>query len=318
MSEKPAGGPLAIAGLVATALLWGMMIPMTHALATRYLDPFFVSAIRYLIPAPLLFALALIYDRKSPFRAPMPWDRVLRLGAAMALFSICFTIGIMLSEPVRAAIVMSASPLVAALVSKALVRSPLARGFWPAAAAAMIGAALVAVDAVKARAAPGEIAYLGEGLLVCAMVLWSWYSVRAQGWLAPLGFSQMRITLLSSLAGGLLICSLFAILVAIQPERLPVESPPASAIGMLLCIGLGGAGIAILFWNYGVSRIGVPVATLYSSMAPVFAVVVSALFFGACITLQQVAGGILILAGILRMQWMQVKAARAAARQKIV
>lgn len=319
MSDKPAGGPLAIAGLITTALLWGMMIPMTHALATRYLDPFFVSAIRYLIPAPLLFALALIYDRKSPFRAPMPWGRVLRLGAAMALFSICFTIGIMLSEPVRAAIVMSASPLVAALVSKVLVRSPLARGFWPAAAAAMIGAALVAVDAVKARAAaPGEIAYLGEGLLVCAMVLWSWYSVRAQGWLAPLGFSQMRITLLSSLAGGLLICSLFAVLVAMQPERLPVGSPPASAIGMLLCIGLGGAGIAILFWNYGVSRIGVPVATLYSSMAPVFAVVVSALFFGASITLQQVAGGILILAGILRMQWMQVKAVRAAARQKIV
>jgi len=319
MSDKPAGGALAVAGLVTTALLWGMMIPMTHALATRHLDPFFVSAIRYLIPAPLLLALALIYDRKWPFRAPMPWSKVLRLGLAMALFSLCFTIGIMLSEPVRSAIVMSASPLVAALVSKIMVRSPLARGFWPAAVAAMIGAALVAMDAVKARAAaPGEIAYLGEGLLVCAMVLWSWYSVRAQSWLAPLGFSQMRITLLSSLAGGLLICSLFGILAAFQPERLPLEWPAVSAIGMLLCIGLGGAGIAILFWNYGVSRIGVPVATLYSSMAPVFAVMVSALFFGASITLQQVAGGILILAGILRMQWMQVRAARAVARQKMV
>lgn len=310
---------LAVTGLVTTALLWGMMIPMTHALATGHLDPFFVSAVRYLIPAPLLLALALIYDRKWPFRAPMPWGKVLRLGLAMALFSLCFTIGIMLSEPVRAAIVMSASPLVAALVSKIMLRSPLARGFWPAAAAAMIGAALVAMDAVKARAAaPGEIAYLGEGLLVCAMVLWSWYSVRAQSWLAPLGFSQMRITLLSSLAGGLLICSLFGILAAFQPERLPVEWPAASAIGMLLCIGLGGAGIAIVFWNYGVSRIGVPVATLYSSMAPVFAVVVSALFFGASITLQQVAGGILILAGILRMQWMQVRASKASGRQKIV
>lgn len=315
MSEKPAGTALAAAGLIATALLWGMMIPMTHALATRHLDPFFVSAVRYLIPAPLLLALALIYDRKWPFRSPMPWSKVLRLGLAMGLFSLCFTIGIMLSEPVRAAIVMSASPLVAALVSKILQRSPLSRGFWPAAIAAMIGAALVAVDAVKARAAgPGEIPYLGEGLLVCAMMLWSWYSVRAQTWLAPLGFSQMRITLLSSLAGGLLICSLVGILALFQPERLPLDWPTASAIGMLLCIGLGGAGIAILFWNYGVSRIGVPVATLYSSLAPVFAVGVSALFFGASITLQQVAGGILILAGILRMQWMQVKKAR----QKIV
>ncbi len=314
---------LAVTGLVTTALLWGMMIPMTHALATGHLDPFFVSAVRYLIPAPLLLALALIYDRKWPFTAPIPWSKVLRLGVSMALFSLCFTIGIMLSEPVRAAIVMSASPLVAALVSKVMLRSPLARGFWPAAAAAMIGAALVAMDAVKTRAAaPGEIAYLGECLLVCAMMLWSWYSVRAQSWLAPLGFSQMRITLLSSLAGGLLICSLFGILAVFQPERLPVEWPAASAIGMLLCIGLGGAGIAIVFWNYGVSRIGVPVATLYSSMAPVFAVVVSALFFGASITLQQVAGGMLILAGILRMQWMQVRAAReasrAAARQKMV
>ncbi|QDO98563.1 DMT family transporter [Ferrovibrio terrae] len=315
MSEKPAGTALAVAGLVTTALLWGMMIPMTHALATRHLDPFFVSAVRYLIPAPLLLALALIYDRKWPFRAPMPWARVLQLGAAMAMFSLCFTIGIMLSEPVRAAIVMSAGPLVAALLAKLMLRAPLARGFWPAAIAAMVGAALVAMDAVKARAsAPGEIAYLGEGLLVCAMVLWSWYSMRAQSWLAPLGFSQMRITLLSSLSGGLLICSLFGILATMQPDRLPTELPAASAIGMLLCIGLGGAGIAILFWNYGVSRIGVPVATLYSSLAPVFAVTVSALFFGATITLQQVAGGILILAGILRMQWMQVRAARAAAR----
>lgn len=323
MSDKPAGGALAVLGLVATALLWGAMIPMTYVLATKHLDPFFVSAIRYLIPAPLLLALALIYDRASPFRAPMPWSRVLRLGTSMALFSICFTVGIMLSEPVRAAIVMSASPLVATVVAKLMLRAPLARGFWPAALAAMVGAALVAIDAVKARAAaPGEIAYLGEMLLVCAMVLWSWYSVRAQSWLAPLGFSQMRITLLSSLAGGLLICSLFGILAALQPERLPTEMPPVSAIGMLLCIGLGGAGIAILFWNYGVSRVGVPVATLYSSMAPVFSVVIAALFFGASITLQQVAGGVLILAGILRMQWIQVRAARAAARaaalQKIV
>jgi len=319
MSDKPAGGALAVIGLVTTALLWGMMIPMTYVLATKHLDPFFVSAIRYLIPVPLLFALALLYDRASPFRAPMPWSRVAQLGGSMATFSVCFTVGIMLSDPVRAAIVMSASPLVAALVAKVMLRAPLARGFWPAAAAAMVGAALVALDAVRARAAvPGEIAYLGEVLLVCAMITWSWYSVRAQGWLAPLGFSQMRITLLSSLSGGLFICSLFSILAMLQPERLPTAIPATSAIGMLLCIGLGGAGLAILFWNYGVSRVGVPVATLYSSMAPVFSVAVSAAFFGAHITLQQVGGGVLILAGILRMQWMQVKLARAAARQKMV
>lgn len=316
MNNQPVSGSLlASIGLIATALLWGAMIPMTYVLATQHLDPFFVSAIRYLIPAPLLFGLALIYDRKSPFHAPVPWGLVFRLGAGMALFSVCFTVGIMLSDPVRAAIVMSCGPLVAALLAKLMLRAPLARGFWPAAIAAMIGASLVALDAVRMRAsAPGEIPYFGEALLVLAMTCWSWYSIRAQGWLASLGWSQMRVTFLTSLAGGLLICSLLMLLAVIQPERLPTAIPPPAALGMLAWVGIGGAGIAILFWNYGVSRIGVPVATLYGSMAPVFSVLVAALFFGASVTLQQIAGGMLILAGVLRMQWLQVKAAR----QKIV
>src|SRR5690606_469705 len=198
-----------------------------------------------------------------------------------------------------------------ALLSKLLLRAPLARGFWPAAIAAIIGASLVAMDAVRGRAAvSGEIPYFGEALLVLAMVSWSWYSIRAQSWLGSLGWSQMRVTFLTSLAGGLLICSLFLLLAVLQPQRLPAAMPSSAALGMLAWVGIGGAGIAIVLWNYGVSHVGVPVATLYTSLAPVFAVLVAAVFFDAGVTLQQVAGGILILAGVLRMQWLQVNTVR--------
>lgn len=319
MSKQPAGGTLlASAGLLATALLWGAMIPMTFVLATRHLDPFFISAIRYLIPGPLLILAVLLLDRVSPFRAPLPWAVVFRLGAGMAVFSISYTVGIMLSDPVRAAIAMSCAPLVAALMTKVMLRVPLARGFWPAAIAAMIGATLVALDAVRGRSAgPNELPYLGEALLVFAMASWSWYSIKVQAWLGPLGWSQIRITCLTSLAGGVLICGLFVLLAGLEPARFPEAMPAPAAIWMLAWVGIGGAGLAILFWNYGVSHVGVPVATLYTSMAPVFAVMVAAVFFGASVTSQQIAGGILILAGVLRMQWLQVKAARAL-RQKIV
>lgn len=122
----------------------------------------------------------------------------------MACFSIFYTIGIMLSDPVRAAIAMSCGPLVAALLTKAMLRVPLARGFWPAAACAVIGASLVALDAVRPRAgSAGDTGYAGEALLVFAMVSWSWYSLKVQAWLGPLGWSQMRITCLTSLAGGI-------------------------------------------------------------------------------------------------------------------
>ncbi|WP_298721390.1 DMT family transporter [uncultured Ferrovibrio sp.] len=313
MNASSSGGatPLAAIGLIVTALLWGAMIPMTHALATRHLDPFFVSAIRYLIPAPLLLAMSVAFDGASPFRAPLPWPKVFLLGGGMASFSVFYTIGIMLSEPVRAAIAMSCSPLIAAIMTKIMIRVPLARGFWPAAIAAMIGATLVALDAVRPKAgSPGDHGYLGEMLLVIAMMSWSWYSIKVQFWLGPLGWSQMRITFLTSLCGGILICGLFAVLAWFDPLRIPSEMPSSAAIAMLAWVGIGGAGLAILFWNYGVSHVGVPVATLYTSLAPVFSVLVAALFFGSTVTLQQIAGGIIILAGVVRMQWLQARMAR--------
>src|SRR3546814_7739080 len=98
MSSPAAGAPLATAGLVATALIWGAMIPMTFMLATVYFDPFFVSAIRYLIPAHLLVLMDFMVDRASPFSGPVPVLAVFRLGGGMACFSIFYTVGIMLYD----------------------------------------------------------------------------------------------------------------------------------------------------------------------------------------------------------------------------
>lgn len=317
MTSIPAGatpsGPSILApagGLVLTALLWGAMIPMTHALATQVFDPFFLSMIRYLIPAPVLVVLCLGFDRTWPFAGDLPLKRLVILGLSMATFSICFTIGIMLSEPIRAAIVMSCSPLVATLLSKLLNRSFLPRGFKLAMTAAIVGGALVAIDAAKPRAAPAgleHLPYLGEALLVCAMTSWSWYSLKVQTWLAPLGWSQLRISLLTSLAGGLIMVLVFTVIDIASPGRVPSEWPSPGTWFMLMWMGVGGAGIAIVLWNFGVSRIGVPVASLYGNLAPVFSVGVAAMFFGAGLSTQQLIGGAVILAGIARMQWLQIR-----------
>ncbi len=308
--ENQGGIGLAIAGLTLTALLWGGMIPMTHAMVTQVFDPLFLAAIRYMVPAPLLLALCLLIDRASPFGGPMPWRHLIRLGALMACFSQFFTFGMLLSDPIRAAIVMSCSPLVATLLAKALYRTPLARGFALALAAAVIGGALVAVDAVRPRATVGQegVPFIGEMLLFASMASWSLYSMKTQQWLAPLRWSQLRISFLTSLAGSCFVLSGFVGMELVLPGRLPTEWPSASVWFMLIWMAVGGAGIAIVLWNYGVSRVGVPVASLYGNMAPVFSVLVAALFFGAAVSPQQILGGLIILAGIVYMQWPRKRA----------
>lgn len=306
-APAPATG-LAAIGLVITALLWGGMIPMTHAMATQVFDPFFLAMIRYLLPAPMLLGLCFVLDRISPFGGPLPWRHLAMLGAMMACFSQFFTFGIMLSDPISAAIVMSCSPLVATVLSKMMYRVPLARGFKLAMVAAVVGGALVAVDAVRPRAEAGAaMPYIGEMLLVGAMLSWSLYSLKVQEWLAPLAWSQLRISFLTSLAGTVFMVTAFITIDLISPGRVPTEWPTAGTWFMLAWMALGGAGIAIVLWNYGVSRVGVPVASLYGNLAPVFSVLVAAMFFGAAVSTQQIAGGVVILAGILRMQWLRLR-----------
>lgn len=311
MNPAPkAGSGLAIAGLVLTSLLWGGMIPMTHALATEVFDPFFLALIRYLLPAGPLFLLCLAIDRHSPFKGPLPRQPLVRLGAMMACFSLMFTFGIMLSDPISSAIVISCGPLIATVLSKLLYRVPLARGFGMALLAAVVGGALVAVDAVRPRAeAGGGIPYLGELLLIGAQLSWTLYSLKAQEWLVPSGWSQLRISFLTSLAGAGYIIVAFLVINTLSPGRLPSEWPSMGTWFMLAWMALGGAGAAIVLWNYGVSHVGVPVASLYGNLAPVFSVLVAALFFGAAVSPQQIIGGAVILAGILRMQWLRLRPA---------
>jgi drug/metabolite transporter (DMT)-like permease len=64
-------------------------------------------------------------------------------------------------------------------------------------------------------------------------------------------------------------------------------------------------------WNVGVSRVGLPVASLHMNATPVFAVLTAALV-GLPPTWLQIAGGVLVLGGIVYMQSLQLWRARPA------
>jgi drug/metabolite transporter (DMT)-like permease len=72
-----------------------------------------------------------------------------------------------------------------------------------------------------------------------------------------------------------------------------------------------GVAVAILLWNVGVSRVGLPVASLHMNATPVFAVLTAALV-GLPPTWLQIAGGVLVLGGIVYMQSLQLWRARPA------
>jgi drug/metabolite transporter (DMT)-like permease len=125
--------------------------------------------------------------------------------------------------------------------------------------------------------------------------------VKAQAWLAPRGFSQLRIaTVTSSVASGLLI-TIYAVVLLSGTLSLPALTAEPKHLALILWAGIAGSGVGLLFWNVGASRLGVPTASLYLNLIPVFAVLI-ATAFGASMSLQQALGGVLVIAGVAQMQ----------------
>lgn len=292
-------------GLAVTAFLWGTMVAFTGDLLRLY-DPFVIATVRYVIAAPTLMLLAAWLERDKAVSAPIPIGRVLLLGGiGMTGFATCYTYGIRWSDPITAAAILALSPVVSVLVQWLLdgVRTP-AR-LMPGIALATIGAVMVGIG--RPNAAPGDL-HGGELLLVAGTVMWAWYSLRAQTWLAGTGMSQLRLSAATTTAGAFWLVLAFGISVALGDTHLPAHAPGLVQAGQLVWLGVLSTAAAIAIWNAGVAVLGVGVASLFANLSPVFAVGTS-MALGVQPSLAQIVGGAVVIAGVV---WVQVQRLRAA------
>ncbi|MEX2201415.1 MAG: DMT family transporter [Dongiaceae bacterium] len=292
---------IAMGALILVSCLWGSMVPVT-ALALEGYDAFLLSAIRYSCGAIILVTMVAITD---PIARPLrlPWRRIALCGMAAGLFVLMITVSLLFSDPITISALMAAAPLVAAIMARF---DSGARIGWPVAVgivAAVTGGVLVAMGQ------PGPLRLTGgETLVIFSMAVWTWYSLRTQDWLAPIGMTQLQISALSLAWGAILLWVAYAIALAFGIVSLPVEWPASKATASMIWLTLGPTAAAITLWNFANSRVGVIVATLTINLVPVFSVLI-AVAFGFLPTPYQVIGGLTVLAGVVWMQFFQMRRA---------
>lgn len=304
---SPSVGALRRASLVLllAAMIWGSMIPVLAALAEHY-DNWLLSWSRYILGLPVLW-LAVLLSRKPVAKPrPLDWRRLLKLGTAMTAFSVLYTFGVAHAHPATSAIVLMCGPIWATLLARAMLGSSTPPGFGLTLVLVVAGG-IVVVLGTPGRAAGSFGLEGGEGLLVIAQLCWSWYSIRAQQWLADRG--QIALSALTSTVASVLLGVVCAVVWALGGIAWPTRPPTPIEWGMVAWIGILGVAVAVLLWNTGVSLVGVPVASLFANSAPVFAIGLAALM-GREPSWLQVAGGVVVLAGIAQLQIRQTRAAR--------
>ena len=271
--------------LLGTVVLWSLNITVTKYMFEHGWKPLAYGTIRYFVAISLFWAFT--YYRERSFRIARS-DLWLVLLAALMIFlnQLCFVYGVKLAHASTVALLLGTIPIFIGLISLALRLEHLARAFWIGAAITFGGVALIAV-------ANGSVGSSLSGTLIAiaAALTWACYTVSIATLMRR--YSPFRISALVLAIGW----------VPLALVSIPQVSEQHFSFGWKVWLGFGYAVVGPLFltnilWFTAIDRVGASRAALFANLQPFFAVFFALILLGESLLTLEIAGGVLIFAGI--------------------
>jgi drug/metabolite transporter (DMT)-like permease len=274
--------------LFGTVLLWALNITVTKYMFDHGWLPLAYGTIRYLVAIALFWLFT--YRREGSFRiARADLKYVLLAAGFIFLNQVCFVYGVKLANASTVALLLGATPVFIGLISIALGLEALAPAFWIGALMTFVGVGLVA-----AAATGGFGSSLGGDLIAIATAFtWAAYTVSIRPLMRH--YSPYRISALVLAIGWVPLAVL-----ALGSGQLADES---FSFGWKVWLGFGYAVVGPLFltnilWFTSIDRVGPSRAALFGNLQPFFAVFFALVLLGESLHTLEIAGGVLIFAGI--------------------
>ena len=272
--------------LLVTVCLWALNFTASKYILDHGFRPLTYSGIRYSLAA--LIFLVIVLPRERSLRIERR-DLPLVAGAIVLLFlnQIGFVFAVDLTTATTVALLFGTLPIFTALIASLVGMEQLSGRFWIAAALSFGGVVLVTVG--SGRSVSGNIG--GDLLAIMSSATWGAYSVA----LAPLmrRYSPYRLSAVFLFA--------VASLLARQIPQLENQDYLGSGLvwaGFAFAV-LGPLVITNLLWFSAIDRVGPSRASLFANLQPFLAAVIALLLAAEQLTRIQVAGGLLIAAGIV-------------------
>jgi drug/metabolite transporter (DMT)-like permease len=273
--------------LLVTVCLWALNFTASKYILDNGFEPLTYAAVRYTCAA--LIFLAIVLPRERSLRVERR-DVPLVLLAILLLFGnqLGFVFALDLSSATTVALLFGTLPIFTALFAHAVGIDELSRRFWIAAALSFCGVALVTIG--SGESISGNV--WGDLLAIAGAATWGAYSVA----LAPLmrRYSPYRLSAIFLLGAAALL------LVAGAPQlKNQSFDLPASVWLTFAYAVIGPLVITNLLWFTAIDWVGPSRASLFANLQPFLAAVVALLLLDETLTRVQLAGGLLIAAGIV-------------------
>jgi drug/metabolite transporter (DMT)-like permease len=278
------------AGLVLTMLLWGSAY-VTSKMIVREVPPDAAAVLRFGIGALVMVGI-LCAREKKPVPPREAWPALLLQSALGVVgYNACFFRGIRLAPASDAAMIIpTLSPVIATLFGMAFLREPVRPLRLAGLALCLAGAALFFGGAVAPGADPARLE--GDLFLSAAGAFWALSTVASRRLLD-------RTTPFQAAGWSLLTGS--AMLLAISvPEMAAIRWASLSPAfwQVLAYLIVFPTVLAYIFWMGGIGTLGAGPASAFMFLSPFFGLLMSVVFLGERMTLVQLSGGAVIVAGL--------------------
>lgn len=282
--------------LVAAVVLWALNLTITRYILTHGLEPLAYATLRYGLASAIFIGIAVAAERALKLER-RDLGLILAATVALVLNQFAFVYALDTTSASTIALLLGATPAIAALIGLALGLERLSGRFWVATAVSFVGVALVAAGSGSSLSA----GWVGIALGLAAAASWAVYSIA----IAPLmsRYSASRISAVVLPLGWV------AIALVGTPQTASQDYGLGWEIWVLLVLAtLGPLVLTNILWFRALHGIGASRATLIANLQPFVSAVVAVVLLSETMTLLQVAGGVLIGGGILLARRRQARA----------
>jgi drug/metabolite transporter (DMT)-like permease len=272
--------------LLGAVLLWALNITVTKYMFEHGWLPLAYATIRY-FAAIAIFWLYTLW-REGSFRiARADWKYVGIAAVAIFVNQLCFVYSLEFAKASTVSLLFGSCPMFIGLFSILFRQAHLDTAFWIGAGLTFAGVAFIA-----AGAGGGLVSgWKGDILAIALAVTWAGYTIA----IAPLmrRYSPFRISALV-LALGWAPLTLVSLP---QVARQDFHFSGTVWLGFAYAV-LGPLFLTNILWFTAVDRVGAGRAAIFNNMQPFFAVFFALLILSESIHGLEIAGGLLIFAGI--------------------
>jgi len=272
---------------VLAQLFWASNF-VVAAIVVDEFSPLELTFLRWVGALPILLIVAQLFDRPRWRDALREWPRhLLQAALGMVGYTLFLYAALATTSPVTASVISAINPAVIAIAAVIVLGERiLALGI----AGIVVSFAGVLVVVLTGQGG-GELAFSsGDLLMLGAIAVWTAYVILGRTVRTP------PITATSIQAGMsiLLLAPVMGVVLAL--DGVPTAPSAQGWLGLAWIIVFPSA-LAYLCWNIAVSTLGPSRTGVFLNLLPVFTALI-ALLFGEVVTVGQVVGGLIVLAGV--------------------